>query len=243
MYSWTQRHIPVSWKILRRLLLPTFPSQHLTAPSSDFRGPSPGHSHDWARQWPSPHLPTPQPWSSAQAKERTQDPIQVHKSSSGRSEKPELEERSPVSYSTPFLLWLWGCKQANCMRAVESGDRCGEWRQMGSVDTAPDSGCSALLQFPSIHSVCLSRFCFTSSRWVLRKSQHYVGKSGKTRNSSNKRMSNYRNSLIQNWSHSGPDRNFSQILGMAAGIHLPNRLHWSCRSYSWDWMVETAWTS
>lgn len=29
IFSWTQRHIPVSWKILQRLLLPTFPSQHL----------------------------------------------------------------------------------------------------------------------------------------------------------------------------------------------------------------------
>lgn len=72
------------------------------------------------------------------------------------------------------------------MRALESGDRRGEWRQMGSVDpssrqwvlsTAPVPKRSFDLSFP---------FCFTSSRWVLRKSQHYVGKSGKSRNSSNK---------------------------------------------------------
>lgn len=98
------------------------------------------------------------------------------------------------------------------MRAVESGDRRGEWRQMGSVDPAPDSGCSALLQFPSVHLVCLSRFCFTSSRWVSKKIKHYVGKSGVSRNSSNKRMPNYRNSLVQNWRHSDQTEAFHKFL-------------------------------
>ena len=144
--SLIQRHVPASWKTLLHLSFNYFSFPSPNSPSSDYRGPSPGHRHVRVRQRPSPRLPSPsavcEPRRGLETQSRPTKGLQ-------KDLKNQSLEREVPSHTQPPFFFGW--EVAKKQTAWELGEwRRGLWAQLQAMGPQHCSGSWAFIQF-----VCL----------------------------------------------------------------------------------------